>query len=236
MLKKIAFLKRRPDLTDEAFRAYWRETHGPLVAQAPGYERYRLGYAQNHMQGATPIGKPFPWSGMAEFWLPGDSPNEDEYATTSIYRDRVAVDERNFIDMDGTISMTARESRVIEGDGPAKLVIVAAPSADRIAPDLLAATALETSPGLRDLISGWTVNTVLPGSFRLPGARDVGDLAIDAVHELWFPGDSARVAAAGQLATAFDRHLNAARTSSFYAEQIVFFEDGRPVGPAALPS
>jgi uncharacterized protein (TIGR02118 family) len=231
MLKKIAFLVRRPDLTDAGFRVYWRETHGPVVAQSPGYERYRLGYRQNHIQGPTPIGTPFPWSGMAEFWLPGDSPNEDEYATTTIYRDRVAVDERNFIDMDGTISLTARENRVLDGEGPAKLVILAVPSSDSLAPHLLADAMLAETAELRGLVAGWTVNTVLPGSFRLTGARGVADLGIDAVHELWFRDPSARAAGAALLATAVGPRLDAARTSSFFAEEIVFFEDGHVVTP-----
>lgn len=233
MLKKIAFLTRRPDLTDAQFRTYWRETHGLVVAQSPGYERYRLGYAQNHIQGSTPIGTPFPWSGMAEFWLPGDSPNEDDYATTSIYRDRIAVDERNFIDMDGTISMTAEESRVLDGRGGPKLVIVAVPSADRLEPDLLAATTLDSHSELRTLATGWTVNTVLPGTFRLTGARDVDDLGIDAVHELWFRDAAALAAGTTIVAEAMGRRLDAVRTSSFFAEEITFFADGRPVGPAA---
>jgi hypothetical protein len=231
MLKKIAFLVRRPDLTDAGFRVYWRETHGPVVAQSPGYERYRLGYRQNHVQGPTPIGTPFPWSGMAEFWLPGDSPNEDEYATTTIYRDRVAVDERHFIDMDRTISSTAHENRVLDGDGPAKLVIVAVPASDALEPHLLAYDALDTVGGLHRLVSGWTVNTILPGSFRLPGALDVPDLGIDAVHELWFPDVAARAAAAALLAPALAQRLDPARTSSFFAEEIVFFEDGHVVTP-----
>jgi uncharacterized protein (TIGR02118 family) len=221
MLKKIAFLTRRPDLTDAQFRAYWRETHGLVVAQSPGYERYRLGYAQNHIQGSTPIGAPFPWSGMAEFWLPGDSPNEDDYATTSIYRDRIAIDERNFIDMDGTISMTAKESRILDGTGGAKLVIVAVPSTDALEPGDLAAATLDSRAELRGLATGWTVNTVLPGTFRLTGARDVDDPGIDAVHELWFRDAGARETAAALLAEAVGNRLDAARSSSFFAEEII---------------
>ena len=39
-VKLIAFLSRRPDLEPGAFRAYWRDRHGPLAARVPGLVRY----------------------------------------------------------------------------------------------------------------------------------------------------------------------------------------------------
>ena len=39
-VKLIAFLNRRPDLEPGAFRAYWRDRHGPLAARVPGLRRY----------------------------------------------------------------------------------------------------------------------------------------------------------------------------------------------------
>lgn len=39
-VKLIAFLNRRSDLDAEAFRAYWRDRHGPLAAKVPGIVRY----------------------------------------------------------------------------------------------------------------------------------------------------------------------------------------------------
>ena len=55
--KKIAFLAPRPGLGDPAFRRYWRETHGPLVATSPGYAAYRQRYVQNHLIGPGPTGQ-----------------------------------------------------------------------------------------------------------------------------------------------------------------------------------
>ncbi len=73
--KKVAFLARRPDLSDDAFGSYWRQIHGPLVASSPGYAAYRHRYVQNHVLAPGPVGDGFAFAGMAEFWLPGD--NED---------------------------------------------------------------------------------------------------------------------------------------------------------------
>jgi uncharacterized protein (TIGR02118 family) len=236
-LKKIAFLARRPDLTHEQFTRHWREQHGPLVARSPGYEHYRLGYAQNHVLGETAIGRPFPWSGMAEFWLPGEAPNEDDFSSTAIYRDRIAVDERLFIDMGSTVSTTATETRIIDGHGPAKVVIVAAGVAGTSSSGgpAFAEHALSRYPGLDQAVAGWAVNDVIPGTFRLPGAHPLADLRIDAIHELWFASGADCAAAVGPLSQAATGWLDPDRTTSFLAEEIVYFRDGRPVGRAAQP-
>lgn len=236
-LKKIAFLVRRPDLSHEQFTRHWREQHGPLVARSPGYERYRLGYAQNHVLGTTPIGRPFPWSGMAEFWLPGEAPNEEDFSSTPIYRDRIAVDERLFIDMAATVSMAATETQVVDGQGPAKVVIAAVGAAGDPSSGgpAFADDALSRCADLGRPVAGWTVNDVLPGTSRLPGARPLADLGIGAIHEVWFASDADRAAAMGPLSEAAAGRLDPERTTSFLAEQIVFFWDGRPVGSAARP-
>ena len=236
-LRKIAFLVRRPDLSHEEFTRHWREVHGPVVARSPGYARYRLEYAQNHVVGTTPIGRPLPWSGMAEFRLPGETPNEDDFSSTEIYRERIAVDERRFIDMGATVSMAATETRLVEGHGPVKVVLAAVgldpgASSGGLA---FAESALSRSPGLDRLIAGWAVNDVIPGTFRLPGAHPLADLRIDAVHELWFASEADCDAALGPLSEAARDALDPDRTTSFRAEEIVYFLDGRPVGRAAQP-
>src|SRR5689334_5442478 len=122
--KKIAFLTPRPGMSLEAFYTYWRRRHGPTVANSPGYAAYRTRYAQNHKIADGPVGRPFPYPGIAEFHIPGDGSNEEAFAETPIYRDRIRVDELNFIDMHNTVSMTALEDVRRTGKGAAKLVIV----------------------------------------------------------------------------------------------------------------
>jgi len=228
-LKKIAFLVKRADLGREDFERHWREVHGPVVSRSPDYSRYRMGYAQNHVLGDTPVGRPFPWSGMAEFWLPGDTPNEDDFSTTAIYRERIAVDERRFIDMEKTVSMTAIEHRLRPGSGPTKVVIVVgADGAATSDPGTLWAE--ESILRLADAVAGWTVNAVLPGTTLRPGALPSDDLEIDSVHEIWFSSPVASEALAALASLALDR-LDPERTSSFLADEVVFFRDGHPVDP-----
>ncbi len=239
--KKIAFLAPRPGMADAAFRQYWRDVHGPLVAGSPGYQAYRHRYVQNHILAAGPIGAAPAFSGMAEFWLPGD--NEDEFATTAIYQDRIRVDELRFIDMDNTVSMSAMETIVKPGSGAVKLVVLSMRRPGLALADFHDAMrrayrpAMLGAPGVGDRLLGWTANSVVEGSFRLPGGRKTGALPIDCLDEMWF----------GSYADAFaafasDGYLQAVRAiaekifsaegcQSFMAEELVFFDGGGPVAP-----
>ena len=40
MLMRFGIIGRRPDMTAEAFRQYWRDVHGPLAAAIPSVRRY----------------------------------------------------------------------------------------------------------------------------------------------------------------------------------------------------
>ena len=243
-LKKIAFLAPKPGMPDAAFREYWRETHGPLVAGSPGYGTWRSRYVQNHVRGRGPVGDAFAFSGIAEFWLPGASPNEDAFSATPIYRDRIRIDEMNFIDMDRTVSMTAVEELLKPGGGGAKLVIMSsrAPGIGRgefrrrLATDYAPAALAARDFGGR--IAGWSVDHVIEGSFRLPGARPVSALSVDCIEEIWFASSADMTAAftcaeyAQAIAPRAARLFAASRRSSFLAEEHVFVDQGRPVTAA----
>ena len=225
-LKKIAFLVAKAGMSDAEFRAYWRGIHGPVVAGSPGYGAWRLRYAQNHVLGRGPVGEPFGFAGMAEFWLPGTSPNEDVYAQTSIYQDRVRVDELNFIDMDRTVSMSAHERIVRPGRGPVKVVVLSARapglSCEAFADGYGTAYAdpVLADPALSRRITGWEADLVIPGSYRLPGARPIDGPAVDCVEELWFASREDAKAVLGPMT----RHTLFGARQSFFAEEIVFFD------------
>lgn len=52
MIVRMGLLRRRPDLTPEAFRRHWLEVHGPLAARMPGL----LAYHQNHVVDRRQLG------------------------------------------------------------------------------------------------------------------------------------------------------------------------------------
>lgn len=243
--KKIAFLVPRADLSLPAFYRYWRGTHGPTVASAPHYAAYRSRYAQNHRLGDGPVGGRFPYPGAAIFHLPGDGGHEAAFSQSATYRDHIRVDELNFIDMDRTVAMAATERVVwpVTGTGLAKLLIVGrrrdglsrAAFEERLTGAY--ARALQAAPDFAGRLRGWVLNHIVEGSFSLPGARPGGAESIDCIEELWFEteaglADAFSCAGYREHLAPVSRDLYAADLMSFRAEEIVFFDAGRPTGEA----
>jgi uncharacterized protein (TIGR02118 family) len=205
-LKKIAFLTPRDGLSREEFTRYWREIHGPLVAGSPGYGAFRQKYVQNHLV-EQPVSHDFNYSGMAEFWLPGD--NEDMFALTQIYRERIKIDEMRFINMDATVSMTAAEEAIKVGSGLFKLVVIHWQSG----------SSQSSCEQLYDGASRIVRNRVIMNSFRLPGARPIQGM-ITNVDEYWF--DFEKDAQRALL------YVDEPWQSAFLVREYVFFDHGRP--------
>ena len=74
MIKFVYVVRRRPDVSSEAFRKYWLENHGPLVrsqAQALRAKRYvqshtldlPLNQVAQQIRGSQP-----PYDGITELW------------------------------------------------------------------------------------------------------------------------------------------------------------------------
>ncbi len=60
MIKLIAFLKRRSDLTSEEFHEHWRNVHGPLIATTPDVARHihrAGGEARRPDRAIAPVGQ-----------------------------------------------------------------------------------------------------------------------------------------------------------------------------------
>ena len=74
MIKFVYCVRRRPDLTAEAFRKYWLEKHGPLVKRCAEAMRASR-YVQSHTLD-TPLnalarqarGTTEPYDGITELW------------------------------------------------------------------------------------------------------------------------------------------------------------------------
>jgi len=74
MIKFVYVVRRRPDVTPEAFRKYWLENHGPLVRNYARVLRAKR-YVQSHTldmalnQVAQQIrGSQPPYDGITEIW------------------------------------------------------------------------------------------------------------------------------------------------------------------------
>ncbi len=106
MIKLTFALVRRPDLTREAFQAYWFDRHAPLVASLREALRIRR-YVQLHslpVDVSEPLrrtrGGPEGYDGVAQLWWDSfeDMANGDPAAAEA---GRLLLeDERKFIDLE----------------------------------------------------------------------------------------------------------------------------------------
>ena len=94
MVKFFFILRRKPGVSAEEFRKYWKETHGPIVAKLPGLVRYfqhhvasvpRAEYAQDDAE----------IDGIVETWW--ESPEALQHVYTTPELQAVIADEPNFM-------------------------------------------------------------------------------------------------------------------------------------------
>lgn len=244
-MKKIALLAPLAGWTTEQFKTYWRETHGPVVSRSPGYDAYRQRYVQNHVVGPGPVGGPFRYGGVAEFWTPGGLEIEQAIAQSDIYRNRIGPDEARFLDLEGTIAVAAEETVVVPGDGEVKVMVFAARAAGMTSSGYAErrralAAAIAGRPDRVQQVRGYRQNHVLEGSLRSIAAPALSEITFDSLDEYWFDSmadmNAFFAAAAGDaMAAAHDALVRPGSLVSFVAEEIVFFADGRPVDPPRRP-
>jgi uncharacterized protein (TIGR02118 family) len=105
MVKVIALLKRRSDLTHEQFLKYWRETHAPLALKLfPGLRKYVHNYCA-----PSPLGEPA-FDGVAEIWV--DDVETLNAFTSSEEGKKVNEDEQRFIDHSQMVVLFVEEKTV----------------------------------------------------------------------------------------------------------------------------
>jgi uncharacterized protein (TIGR02118 family) len=123
MLKLVFCLRRRPELSREAFQRYWRETHAPLVkrhAEALGIERYVQVHAAHDDLGAAlqaSRGAPDAYDGVAELWWRDRAAFEAALAKPEAQRAgaELLADERRFIDLARSPLWLGEEHPVVAG-------------------------------------------------------------------------------------------------------------------------
>ena len=95
MLKFAVIIYKRPEMSVERFREYFRAVHGPLAEQMPGLRRY----VQNFVV-VDPKREPPGWDGIAELYF-GDR-EAMEAAWASPEGERATNDLANFADLKRT--------------------------------------------------------------------------------------------------------------------------------------
>ena len=105
MLKLMVFIRKRGDLSEEAFERHLRDTHAPLVARLPGLRRLVLNRVLPDPTGAPPA-----WDLVAEDWF--DGPEAMQAALASPEGRAVQADAPNFLDTSKLQCLVVREDEV----------------------------------------------------------------------------------------------------------------------------
>jgi uncharacterized protein (TIGR02118 family) len=110
MLKIIALIRRRSDMSPEAFDRHWRESHPPYVTALPGVRRYVQSPALRHKRS-------WPYDGMSELWF--DSLRDIAAAFDAPEAEGMREDEARFIDTIDWFIVDGQTIREIELSPPA---------------------------------------------------------------------------------------------------------------------
>jgi uncharacterized protein (TIGR02118 family) len=109
MVKLIYCISKKPDMTVEAFQAYWRDVHAPIAGAIPGLRRY----VQCHVVPETYGGRTAPgFDGAAELWF-----DDLDAMRAAMRTPEVAAaleDEKNFIDHTRVASFVTVEKPVVD--------------------------------------------------------------------------------------------------------------------------
>lgn len=112
MVKRFVVLRRKPGMSVEEFRSYWRDVHGPLIGKIPGVKKY----IQYHVRSEASDDAEAPIDGIAELWFESVAAQKLAYATPE-YR-AVEEDEPNLFEMNAHFvhPVMAEDTVVIVGD------------------------------------------------------------------------------------------------------------------------
>ncbi len=107
MIKLIYCINRKPGMSVEEFRAYWKGKHAEIAKAIPNVRRY----VQNHtLESSYATGQP-PYDGAAELWFDDMESFLEALGSPAIQAAR--DDEANFIDASRTALFLAEENVVV---------------------------------------------------------------------------------------------------------------------------
>ncbi len=122
MVRLVAFLFRNPELSHEEFVEHWRNHHGPLIAGTPELARHVVRYEQHPRHLADDgLTSNEDADGVAMQWM-NSLDDFVAFISEPAYREKVAPDERQFLDMARVRYVICEEPNVVidqlRGDGP----------------------------------------------------------------------------------------------------------------------
>jgi hypothetical protein len=114
--KILLFMKRRPGMTQEAFRAYYEDHHAPLCLKyTSGVSRYVRRFLTPHVNPESGATEELQFDVITELWFQDEAifRGTVEYLRTSIMPDVIVEDEKQLFDRDKTRMATVVEHESI---------------------------------------------------------------------------------------------------------------------------
>jgi len=124
LVKLVYCVRKRSDLSDEEFRRYWLERHGPLVrslwesGRFPGMVKYvqsHTDHAASESVRASRGAKP-PYDGITEVWMdPSRQGGDEATRRASAEAGKLLLeDERKFIDFENSAVFVTTEHVIFD--------------------------------------------------------------------------------------------------------------------------
>jgi uncharacterized protein (TIGR02118 family) len=113
MIKLIVAVRKRADMSAEAFQDHWRTHHAELVRNSPAAAKYIRRYVQCHTMPDQYEQGEVAFDGTAELWFDSVADMNAFYSDPDYLRD-VQPDESRFADMSKTVFFVTEEELVLD--------------------------------------------------------------------------------------------------------------------------
>jgi len=188
VITRMGLLRKRPDMTVDAFRAHWRDIHGPIAASLPGLRRYHQNHVVDRQQRAISYTRgSFDFDGFSELWFDDLPSMAAAFGDERVHRLR--DDEARFI---GDLKVITALQHVVVPT-PAGRPLLKRMSTLKRRPDVdpedfkrewfdIHSFLVKRLPQVK----GYTQNLIFDRSHGRGRPASYDELPIDGIVELWF--------------------------------------------------
>lgn len=230
---RMGLIRKRPDWSYETFNSYWRDSHGPLAARAPGLREYWQNPVTDRVQRGIEFERSaWDFDGFSQLTFDSVQGADRAFGDGQLAADLVA-DENRFLG--GLHIVTAEPSVVIPLPQPAERAkLLKRMSIITRLPNLTEADFrhewkvhgdhVRKMPG----VSGYRQNVVVARELVKGTQCSYEDFPIDGIVELWFRDEASLQAAFGSP----QGRATMAHAKTFLGEITAFLVDERQIFPA----
>lgn len=188
MITRMGLLRKRPDMSVEAFKRHWRESHGPLAGRLPGLRRYHQNLVVDRAQRAINYTRgDLDFDGFSELWF-DDLPAMAAAFSSDLVHD-LGADENEFI---GELELITAIQHVVVPT-PTAVPLLKRMSTLKRRPDVSAEDFKREWFDVHSFlvkrlpqVKGYTQNLIIDRSHGRGRPAPYDELPIDGIVELWF--------------------------------------------------